>query len=314
MELCKETLADYIEIRNKKFNSISKKHLGKLATGEELDYCLNLYDSILEGVEFIHNKQDLIHRDLKPNNIFFSFNNDVKIGDLGLTTNSLNKKCEILSPSPILNRSLEKDDDEAYMDAYNKSRDEIGLDSSFRLEIEESLESAQIFSNKIEKPENIKFNSEEVLMHTSNIGTLQYAAPEQLNNIYYNNKVDIFPLGLILLELIYIFNTRMEKQEIFENLRIKKTLPPVISLNFPLLSELILLMTELNPERRPNISQCRSLLQNIVKSVKRAEEIKLDLPAKRKRFLSEDIQGVKSFEFLSRTADIQEWKSWYVYI
>jgi serine/threonine protein kinase len=96
MELCKETLADYIELRNKKFNSSNKKQQNpdKIASGEELEYCLNLYDNILEGVEFIHNKQDLIHRDLKPNNIFFSFNNNIKIGDLGLATNSLNRKCE----------------------------------------------------------------------------------------------------------------------------------------------------------------------------------------------------------------------------
>ena len=102
----------------------------------------------------------------------------------------------------------------------------------------------------------------------------------------------------------------MEKQEIFENLRSKKILPAVISHNFPLVSQFILLMTDIDPERRPNISQCRTLFKNILKSIKKAEELKIDLPGKRKRFLSEDIQGVKSFEFLSRTADCQEWKSW----
>ena len=42
-----------------------------------------LITQILEGVRFIHSKQ-LIHRDLKPGNIFLDSNYNVKIGDFGL--------------------------------------------------------------------------------------------------------------------------------------------------------------------------------------------------------------------------------------
>lgn len=41
---------------------------------------------LLEGLFYIHSEANLIHRDLKPGNIFIS-NKVLKIGDFGLATN-----------------------------------------------------------------------------------------------------------------------------------------------------------------------------------------------------------------------------------
>lgn len=280
MSLCDQTLGDYLEARNKKttnslkkINLISEDPIPKL---EEYIRNLKIFESILLGVDYIHNKENLIHRDLKPNNIFFS-GEKVKIGDLGLATDSLNKKCDMMCPSPILERSL-IDGKDTYShnfqtcqgyESEDYSKDELGLDSSFKLQIEETEFSPSDMFFEIEK-DNYNINQvkhsaelEEIpnIVHTSNIGTSQYAAPEQLNNIYYDNKVDIYSLGLILLELVYVFKTRMEKHETTEILKTKRTLPPCIDTE---IANLILKMTEIDPIRRFSIKQTMQSFQNIL--------------------------------------------------
>uniref|UniRef100_A0A8C3WS46 Eukaryotic translation initiation factor 2 alpha kinase 2 n=1 Tax=Catagonus wagneri TaxID=51154 RepID=A0A8C3WS46_9CETA len=108
--------------------------------GKEPDkyLALEFFEQITTGVQYIHSKQ-LIHRDLKPGNIFLVDMNQIKIGDFGLVT------------------SLKNDE-----------------------------------------------------KRTSKKGTLRYMSPEQSSSEDYGNEVDIYALGLILAELLYICPTFSE--------------------------------------------------------------------------------------------------------
>ncbi|XP_006839514.1 PREDICTED: interferon-induced, double-stranded RNA-activated protein kinase [Chrysochloris asiatica] len=72
MEFCdKGTLDQWIEEKRTKKS--------------DKDLALHLFKQITTGVAYIHSKQ-LIHRDLKPGNIFLVAINQIKIGDFGLVT------------------------------------------------------------------------------------------------------------------------------------------------------------------------------------------------------------------------------------
>ena len=92
MELCKDTLHEFIE------NDIKISRRPSSCNKEpNIQQSLLYFEIILCGVEYIH-KENLIHRDLKTSNIFFSFDGAVKIGDLGLATCGL--KSSVATPSP----------------------------------------------------------------------------------------------------------------------------------------------------------------------------------------------------------------------
>ena len=83
-------------------------------------------------------------------------------------------------------------------------------------------------------------------------GTYLYQSPEQIQNKIYDQKVDIFALGVILVELVSKFNTEYERVEVLRGL--KNDLYPNY-LEKDHLNELNLIkkMTRLNADERPNI-------------------------------------------------------------
>ena len=133
MELCDKTLYDYINYETKQFNN-----------------SLKYFEELLQGIQYLHSL-DIIHRDIKPSNIYL-LNNQVKIGDFGLST-------------------IKKDN-------INKMSDDIG--------------------------------------------TNFYLAPEILTG-EYDNKIDIYSSGIILIELLLETQTISEKYQIMKNILEQKS-------------------------------------------------------------------------------------------
>ncbi len=119
--------------------------------------------------------------------------------------------------------------------------------------------------SRIELSKNPNFNSTTSLNHeysvklSENVGTPLYQSPEQIKNSLYNEKVDIYSLGLILLEICSFFKTYHERKLCLENVREHNIIPEKIKQDYPNESELILAMTAALPSKRPS---ALSLLKN----------------------------------------------------
>lgn len=87
MKLCQKTLRHFLDERNSylNFQSYYKEH--DLIGENESVVGLNIFTQICNGLEYIHNKS-IVHHDLKPSNVFISFDYDVpvfQLGDFGLS-------------------------------------------------------------------------------------------------------------------------------------------------------------------------------------------------------------------------------------
>ncbi|KAL4471386.1 hypothetical protein ABPG74_008279 [Tetrahymena malaccensis] len=92
--------------------------------------------------------------------------------------------------------------------------------------------------------------------HTGNVGTPFYMPPEQQDKSgKYNEKIDVYSLGIILLEMIHKMDTYHEKLEIVKKLKGSQELPKNLQKTQKHACELIVTMTSLKPQNRPSIEQ-----------------------------------------------------------
>ncbi|XP_056248606.1 eIF-2-alpha kinase GCN2 isoform X1 [Seriola aureovittata] len=141
-----------------------------------------LFREILDGLAYIH-EQGMIHRDLKPVNIFLDSQDHVKIGDFGLATDH---------PANV---------------------------AAGKFEVEESC------STVMPKPDPTGADGN----MTGMVGTALYVSPEVQGNTKatYNQKVDLFSLGIILFEMSYRpMTTGAERISVLSQLRVESIIFP----------------------------------------------------------------------------------------
>ncbi|XP_041668498.1 eIF-2-alpha kinase GCN2 [Cheilinus undulatus] len=138
-----------------------------------------LFREILDGLAYIH-EQGMIHRDLKPVNIFLDSQDHVKIGDFGLATDH---------PANV---------------------------AAGKFEVEEG---GSLVITKPDPTGNM----------TGMVGTALYVSPEVQGNTKatYNQKVDLFSLGIILFEMSYRpMTTGSERISVLSQLRVEPIIFP----------------------------------------------------------------------------------------
>jgi serine/threonine protein kinase len=165
------------------------------------------FNDIIKGIQYLHNN-NIIHRDIKPSNIMFK-GGHIKICDFGLS------------------RYI-------HIDTNNSNRTVI------KARVHEQAQDHNIIffdeenNNKIivKGDDNDKSNN---LSLTCDVGSSIYRAPElEKEYKYYNNKIDVYSLGIIFIEMLLIsYNTQHEKYKYITAIinNRKKPLPYLITNN-----------------------------------------------------------------------------------
>jgi serine/threonine protein kinase len=96
---------------------------------------------------------------------------------------------------------------------------------------------------------------------TKSIGTTVYSSPEQLsaNALVFDQRSDIWSLGIVLLELFYTINTVMEQLKVFAKAR-EGQLPEKLLQSNPSLGRILLRMLHSEPGNRPDLTEIRETL------------------------------------------------------
>eukprot|EP01135_Chromosphaera_perkinsii_P010509 Nk52_evm19s2152 gene=Nk52_evmTU19s2152 len=228
MQYCQRMLRDWISERNQNMPTAEVE-------GANYEESMKIFHQIVKGVEYIH-CEGLIHRDLKPVNIFMH-GSVVKIGDFGLCTGTI-EGCIPLA-HPTKNYSEETF---GQVRSLNAPTDEIA-------DIHGSASSLVLLGTNLSD-------------HTTGVGTGTYASPEQLLQRDgfegYDEKTDIFSLGIIFFELFFPFKTGMERVIALKNLR-EGILPEEFLVRCPKESAFILWLTAADPKDRPSASEISQL-------------------------------------------------------
>ena len=199
MELCDFTLDEYLMTQ---------------VIDDTLKKRMLYFKDILQGVMYLH-KNQIIHRDIKPNNIFFKDNGKdeyiVKIGDLGLC------KTE--------NQKLIQNTNDYTIDFYKNYTNNILCDDMSVVLMSNHLEKSFHKPNEITHSSNFfnssnssnfsnsynSFNSSNSSNFSNSSNSFNSFNSSNINQDISTYNFDIYSLGIVLFRFLLVCNTEFEK-------------------------------------------------------------------------------------------------------
>ncbi|KAF9907895.1 Eukaryotic translation initiation factor 2-alpha kinase [Linnemannia zychae] len=264
----------------------------------------HIFRAIVEGVAYIHD-QDMIHRDLKPSNIFLGMspgaehlraqqarqeqcNLEADFSPLTMTnligagvgTGGL---LDLNNDPSQCRLTKEQEQEELFMNIETMvpKIGDFGLvtdmEGGATMGKDESQDSSSIVGSSSRdssaKPlmrrqsSSATSGSRSSRTRTTAVGTVTYASPEQLArpNLGYDQKADIYSLGIIFFELYHPFSTLMERHAVLRTLR-NGELPTEFVSRWPKEAAFVLWLMAEDPRMRPT---AREILEfDLIRKVK----------------------------------------------
>ncbi|KAG0006143.1 Eukaryotic translation initiation factor 2-alpha kinase [Modicella reniformis] len=274
---------------DQKTHSASGSPLEQTCHKDLVDPAVNrhIFRAIVEGVAYIHD-QDMIHRDLKPSNIFLgisqglenqrrqeqSLYDSTQVRPLTARGNSGSIQQSfpsiLLSTDPTQHPLTKEQIQEELFMNIEYMVPKIGdfglvtdIDGGVALDGDGSLslgtEPGQDTGTSDSGHHPLRRHSSSATTgsrssrtRTTAVGTVTYASPEQLArpNLGYDQKADIYSLGIIFFELYHPFSTLMERHAVLRTLR-RGELPPDFVSRWPKEAAFVLWLMAENPRMRP---------------------------------------------------------------
>ncbi|KAF9430876.1 Eukaryotic translation initiation factor 2-alpha kinase [Entomortierella beljakovae] len=244
----------------------------------------HIFRAIVEGVAYIHD-QDMIHRDLKPGNIFLGLPPGYdyqKTRSDSISGESVSSKSSSLHHAGFLTAESDQSHHGTSIDTAQSNLTKEQIQEELFLNIEMMVPKIGDFGlvtdieggagldgdQNLSTPgtngpsaaplmrrhsSTVTTGSHSSRTRTTAVGTVTYASPEQLArpNLGYDQKADIYSLGIIFFELYHPFSTLMERHAVLRTLR-NGELPPDFVSQWPKEAAVVLWLMAEDPRLRPS--------------------------------------------------------------
>nr|CDS20917.1 eukaryotic translation initiation factor 2 alpha [Echinococcus granulosus] len=218
------------------------------------DRAWSYFREMTDALAYIHSK-GVIHRDLKPANILLDAEDHVKIGDFGLAVR-MSKLADSARKEYSAFMHGVRSGAQLRYHVTSGSSAETSRGGSSMAKVTCGMTASNPLSSNTPALTAARSNC-----MTENVGTIFYMSPEiaskRKTRLVYNEKVDIYSLGIILFEMFYRrTNTLMERVNVLNDIRKPKIIFPEDwdAQTKPKQTALIRALLHHDPARRPTAS------------------------------------------------------------